>query len=164
MNLTEYKTIISETAVFPRKVEDFGLAYCIIGLIDEMYEVMEKDESPDATKEELHSEIGDVCWYLCALCNELNISFEKVIENREHLEEHHIFQLLGKIKKHYRDNKAFDLEQVYDCLRSFTHSLLRDLSQEEIDSILKNNYDKLIARRATNTLHGDGDNREKEVK
>jgi NTP pyrophosphatase (non-canonical NTP hydrolase) len=104
MNLTEYKKIITETAVFPRKVDDFGLAYCIIGLIDEMDEVIEKVSSGTATTEEIYSEIGDVCWYLCALCNELNIPFEDVIENRENLDNYLIFQLFGKIKKHYRDS------------------------------------------------------------
>jgi NTP pyrophosphatase (non-canonical NTP hydrolase) len=162
MNLTEYKKIITETAVFPRKVDDFGLAYCIIGLIDEMDEVIEKVSSGTATTEEIYSEIGDVCWYLCALCNELNVSFEDVIENRENLDNYHIFQLFGKIKKHYRDSKPFDLDQVSRILSSFAYGLLKGLSEENIQTILQNNYDKLIARRETNTLHGDGDNREKQ--
>lgn len=163
MNLKQYSTIIEKTAVFPRKVENFGIAYCLLGLFDELFEVEEKIINKD-TKENILSEVGDVCWYVCALCNEIGISFEDIINNRKSSgSQYSPLKLFGLVKKHYRDNKEIDKDFFYKSLSGFI-SYLFDFSgvtDEEISILLENNYKKLIARRETNTLHGDGDNREK---
>ena len=110
MKVVDYKDIISKTAVFPRKVDDFGLAYCLIGLFDEFLEVDEKVVD-GVNREEILSEVGDVLWYLCALCNELDLSFEDIISNPKNLGKNHSpFKLFGIVKKHYRDGKVIDKE------------------------------------------------------
>lgn len=163
MNLVEYKKIINETAVFPRKVENFGLAYCLLGLFDELQEVEEKIDNRNS-KEEIFSEVGDVIWYICALCNELNISFEDVIINNKKVEKEYTpLKLFGIVKKYYRDNKSIDKNFVYNVLLNVTNYLFTsaNVTVNDVNNIIENNYKKLIARRETNTLHGDGDNREK---
>lgn len=161
MTVEEYEIIIDKTSVFPRKVDDAGLYYIVVGLHDELYEVREKIYANDA-EESILKEIGDVLWYMCALCNELKLSFSKVISERKELEsgKYDVEKLFGIVKKHYRDNKAIDKEIVYNILIHLADSLLDHLSQEQVLEILEQNYNKLILRRRTNTLHGDGDNRE----
>ena len=163
MKVVDYKDIISKTAVFPRKVDDFGLAYCLIGLFDEFLEVDEKVVD-GVNREEILSEVGDVLWYLCALCNELDLSFEDIISNPKNLGKNHSpFKLFGIVKKHYRDGKVIDKELVTNYLINFISYTfnIANVTKNDVESILENNYKKLIARRETNTLHGDGDNREK---
>ena len=163
MTIKDYISIIDKTAVFPRKVEDFGLAYCLIGLFDELNEVEEKVDNKD-TIENIHAEVGDVLWYLCALCNELDISFEGVVTNTYKFgKEYNPVNLFGIIKKHYRDNKPIDKEYVFKSLCNLSRYLFytTKINDSTLISILESNYNKLIARRETNTLHGDGDNREK---
>lgn len=113
MNLKEYQTIIEKTAVYPKEV---GLMYCALGLNGEAGEVAEvvkkllrdtdylktKYISPE-NREKLIKENSDVLWYITAMCSEIGITLE-------------------------------ELMQV--------------------------NYDKLMKRRETNTIHGSGDNRE----
>lgn len=163
MKAVDYKDIISKTAVFPRKVENFGLAYCVLGLFDEFLEVDEKVVD-GAKREDILSEVGDVLWYLCALCNELDISFEQVIDNPKNLgKDYNPFKLFGIVKKHYRDGKVINKELVTNYLTNFISYTftLSNVTKIDVEDILENNYKKLIARRETNTLHGDGDNREK---
>ena len=163
MNLIKYEEIINKTAVYPKKVDDAGLYYCLVGLFDEIDEVKEKILDGES-EESINKELGDVVWYLCALCNELGISFNKVITERKELDEREfrVELLYGIVKKHYRDNKPIDKEKVYYILSNFAFGILDHLPEEEILKILEDNYNKLMLRRETNTLHGDGDNREQD--
>lgn len=121
MTVTEYQTIIEQTAVYPKEI---GILYCTLGLCGEAGEVSEKikkiyrdnpemlvklkntlliSEEVEEVRNSLKKEIGDVIWYCTALASEFDISLEDVMAT---------------------------------------------------------NYTKLLARKATNTLHGSGDNRE----
>lgn len=87
--------------------------YCTLGLCGEAGEIAEKVKKSyrdnisrdEAWINSVKKELGDVCWYLTAISNELGISMEEV---------------------------------------------------------LTMNYNKLLLRRETNTLHGSGDNREED--
>ena len=83
MNFEQYQELASETAIYPNKGNN--PYYPTLGLCGEAGEVAEKikkvmrDEdgefSIDKTAE-ITKEIGDVLWYLAALCEELDIDLE----------------------------------------------------------------------------------------
>ena len=96
-----------------------------------------------------------------------------------------ISKLLGISKKFYRDSKPLDNNLILEILNYIVCSILSDLndivnyyyeyqSEKYLESkkagklILKKvinlNIEKLIKRNETNTIHGDGDNREEQVK
>ena len=61
MNLIKYEEIINKTAVYPKKVDDAGLYYCLVGLFDEIDEVKEKILDGES-EESINKELGDVVW------------------------------------------------------------------------------------------------------
>lgn len=165
MNIEEYQKIIEQTAIYPKQVNNFGLAYCYLGLLGELNEFDEACDI-DNTEEAVKKEAGDVLWYITAFCIEADINLSDVwnyIERGETLPT--IPELAEYIKKYYRDNKSLNKELFVKCLKRLIHYMEftwyeyfdTTLDWNEIRQI---NYDKLIARRTTNTLHGDGDNRE----
>lgn len=88
MNLTDYQNQAIKTAIYPHSQ---AIIYPTLGLTGEAGEVAEKVKKmirdgyldPYA----LHKEIGDVLWYLAALCNDLSeefgldLSLSKAAEN-----------------------------------------------------------------------------------
>lgn len=168
MKPQEYKKILEETAVFPREIKDFGIAYCVLGLFDEISELSEKINAND-TIENINSEVGDILWYICALCNEIDIEFESVIDVKsdEYIDDviYNPSKMFGLVKKHYRDGKEINKVFFTNSLKTIVLDLFIscNLNNRELEEILESNYKKLIARRETNTLHGDGDHREKNI-
>lgn len=86
-------------------------------------------------------------------------------------------EVSDKIKKLYRDrdllNKSFETVATTDEYVEIRNGLKKELGDVmwyvtamanemnlSLESIMQANYDKLIKRRDTNTLHGSGDNRE----
>lgn len=103
MDPNTYKQIIAKTAIYPKTVEDFGLAYGLIGFVDETLELNEKlttmledhlintKESPGTLSEailknltEIKKELGDVMWYSALICEKAEIDFETFIEELIH--------------------------------------------------------------------------------
>lgn len=156
MNTTEYYNIIEKTAKYPQEVKNFGLAYTVMGLFDEIGELLETTDAKSAV-----SEAGDVMWYIAAICKETGISFDDVITNHKELspELKNQFKLLGLVKKYYRDDKPLNLELISDILKGFVNMTLLDAQDANItlEQILQVNYDKLTQRHATNTIQGDGE-------
>lgn len=93
MDFKEYQEKARQTAIYPDKGKN--LIYPTLGLVGESGEVAEKvkklirDKNMVVDKEFLDSikkELGDVLWYIAAICSELGISLEEVaIENIEKL-------------------------------------------------------------------------------
>lgn len=167
MNIRDYKEVIEKTAIYPREVNSFGIAYTYFGM---MGEFKEYEESLIAkNKKNIFKEAGDVFWYVTAFCTETQLSIEKIY-NDSLLQKHNYIPLKKvkdsflsfseDIKKFYRDNKPLNLDKAYTLINNLLISLMNFFSEEEIENILKINYEKLIKRRETNTLHGDGDHRE----
>jgi NTP pyrophosphatase (non-canonical NTP hydrolase) len=164
MDIKEYKEIIAKTAIFPSKVDNFGLAYCWLGLMGETAEVEDDPRSEGNMKE-----IGDVCWYMTACANILNLDLHKIFDVKRDVESKHVSlaSLSEKIKKYYRDN--LDLSQYSSIFEDAFTMHLRFLftwtgiESDELPEILEQNYNKLIKRRETGTLQGSGSNREEEV-
>ncbi|KON34684.1 hypothetical protein AC477_00115 [miscellaneous Crenarchaeota group-1 archaeon SG8-32-1] len=84
MNFDEYQSKARETAIYPNKGNN--LVYPILGLNGEAGEVAEKlkklirDEhyaDADFVKS-IDKELGDVLWYIAAICSELGISMNGV--------------------------------------------------------------------------------------
>ena len=87
MNFKEYQEQAWETAEYPILGKNF--IYPALGLGGETGEVLEKikrifreddGELTEAKREELKKELGDVLWYLSALCKELRLKLNDVAE------------------------------------------------------------------------------------
>lgn len=86
MNLNEYQSQASVTAVYPSQI---GTEYTILGLCGEAGElanqwkkVLRDDNGviTDARFEKLVDELGDVLWYLAMIAHELSISLDTIAE------------------------------------------------------------------------------------
>lgn len=81
MNLTDYTFFTRTTAIYPEKQ---ALECLALGLCSEAGEVAGKvkkllrDKTWDHTAVE--AELGDVFYYLCRLCDELNINPENILQ------------------------------------------------------------------------------------
>lgn len=84
MTFDEYQTRSRTTATYPKIKE--GYVYPALGLLGEAGEVAEKvkkafrDDDGQMTDERraaIQKELGDVLWYMAALCSELGFSFEE---------------------------------------------------------------------------------------
>lgn len=94
MNFSEYQAAAAKTAIYPNAGNN--LTYPVLGLCGESGEVAEKikkalrDDGGKISKEkrqELKKELGDVLWYVAAICRELRLSMLDVAKsNLEKLE------------------------------------------------------------------------------
>lgn len=84
MNFSEYQELIEMTASYP---ENMKILYPSLGLGGECGEVLEKvkkvfrdkgGEFNEETKKEIAKELGDVLWYIQALCNDLGLNMQDV--------------------------------------------------------------------------------------
>src|SRR5210317_2502779 len=79
-----YQQKACSTAIFPKET---ALAYLTLGLSGEAGEIANKakklirdGDNPDK-REEIGKELGDVCWYLAVLAEELGMNLGKVMED-----------------------------------------------------------------------------------
>lgn len=85
MDFDQYQHLASETAIYPD--QGANLIYPVLGLVGESGEIAEKVKkmirddkgvlSPER-RELLIKELGDVLWYLSALCGELGVDMNDV--------------------------------------------------------------------------------------
>lgn len=168
MKLKEYENIIAETAIYPKEIkQSFGLAYCMLGLNEEFQEFIDAVYEKDKIKE-----AGDVIWYITAMATEVNTTIselwlEMATENIDVIYvssvQKAITRLNGNVKKYYRDGKDYssEIKHVLKIVLVFLKDYFSKCSRN-LSDILEINYNKLIKRRETNTLHGEGDNREEQ--
>ena len=80
-----YQKLASQTAIYPNKGDN--LIYPVLGLVGESGEVAEKlkkiirDDGgilSSAKREEFIKELGDVIWYISAVCEELKVEMGDV--------------------------------------------------------------------------------------
>ena len=83
MNFTEYQAAAKKTAIYPKE----SLFYPALGLAGEAGEVANKvkklyrgDLTKAELKEALSKELGDCCWYIAALCDEMGLDMGEVAE------------------------------------------------------------------------------------
>lgn len=84
MTFEEYQKRSRKTATYPTIQE--GYVYPALGLLGEAGEVAEKvkkafrddgGQMTDDRRAAIQKELGDVLWYMAALCTELGFSFEE---------------------------------------------------------------------------------------
>ena len=192
MDINKYKQIVNKTAIYPQKVDNFGKLYTYLGLIGEFREMQDAytkcvygiPENLDTPLKLLSKEIGDVIWYVTAMSKEFDITkneYNSLFEGiniqpdpyhynseviLEDINDFSFDDLAEKFKKYYRDGKEIPKELIINKLRSVCNILGYVIAEERFsfNIILEDNYNKLIKRRDTNTLHGDGDTREEGAK
>ncbi|HEC72391.1 MAG: nucleoside triphosphate pyrophosphohydrolase family protein [Candidatus Thorarchaeota archaeon] len=85
LGFNEYQKIAFSTAIYPNKNNNF--VYPVLGLVGETGEVAEKikkiirdynSEITDEMKIAIKKELGDVFWYLAAVCTELEFDMEDI--------------------------------------------------------------------------------------
>ncbi|MBN1220037.1 MAG: nucleoside triphosphate pyrophosphohydrolase family protein [Anaerolineae bacterium] len=85
MKFSEYQIAARKTAIYPHRGRN--LAYPALGLAGESGEVAEKVKKvirdkngvvDPETREALKKELGDVFWYVAALCDEVGLDMEDV--------------------------------------------------------------------------------------
>lgn len=176
MKVSDYVTIINQTAVYPKHI---GAAYCLLGLIGEFGEFNFALQFTD-DRDNIQKENGDCYWYLAALSHELNrpdlfestaeLGLNYIAAKNGRLDPLNVYvaqvhalsaKLAEIIKKHYRDNTAIIPEVVDVVVGSIMMNIMivGHIAGNDFSSVLQQNYDKLIARRNTGTIHGSGDNR-----
>ena len=88
MNIDEYQTLTRSTAIYPGAGEG-ELAYPALGLSGESGEVADivkkiiRDNEGEITgevRDKLKKELGDVMWYIAALCSELELDMSEVCQ------------------------------------------------------------------------------------
>jgi len=174
MEIKQYKIIVDKTAIFPQEVKNFGKAYCMLGLVGEYQEFWQAESYEDKIKE-----MGDIFWYVTALCREFGIrpenTFPEMFDKDETVNisteladldsQKCIGHLSELIKKYYRDKTEPNIAQIEKLIYDLVYSLYAITLNENlsISLILSTNYAKLSKRKQTNTLQGSGDNREEEV-
>lgn len=87
MKFEEYQTQASQTAIYG---DEYTIVYPALGLVNEAGEVVGKvkkvlrDNGGKFTPEQremIGDEVGDVLWYMAALCTDLGIPMERIAQN-----------------------------------------------------------------------------------
>jgi NTP pyrophosphatase (non-canonical NTP hydrolase) len=86
--LQEYQDFTESTAIYPQAT---AFAYLVSGLASEAGEVagvhkkwLRQDYKLDEFRERLHSELGDLMWYVFELCRETDTDIETVLRGNMH--------------------------------------------------------------------------------
>lgn len=178
--IKDYLKLHEGQRIYPQKVDNFGLAYSFLGLIDELGEmhdalvrVEQKPTIPSISN--LVKESGDVLWYISAISEEANFDTERILQ-RQHPKNYPltnnllrlyspVFELVteksGAVKKLYRDGQHLNLnnwelllikivEFIGICLERYDITVMECL---EVNSV------KLQRRKHNNTIKGNGDER-----
>ena len=87
LDFEAYQAAASRTAVYPDR--GHNLAYPALGLCGETGEVAEKIKKvlrdkggvlDEPTRRQIEKELGDVLWYVAALCDEIGLNMQTVAE------------------------------------------------------------------------------------
>jgi NTP pyrophosphatase (non-canonical NTP hydrolase) len=85
MKISDYPTLAMRTAVYPK---EHSLSYPILGLISELTELHDKASQTTPKyvqhntliRDNIRAELGDVYWYMAAICVHFNWKFEELID------------------------------------------------------------------------------------
>jgi hypothetical protein len=172
MEYKEYSEKAITVAIYPNKGNN--IFYPVLGLIGEMGEVV-TELFQETDNSNLKKEIGDVMWYVNAICYELNLSFIDFnfkVEEKSYIQKELFNGIVAssyiaeKTKKLIRDHnsiidddyKSIIIEQLQIIITSVC-GLSYTLFNENIKGILELNIEKLFSRKKRNVLTGNGNNR-----
>ncbi len=84
MEINEYQKFTKTTAIYPTHQ---ALNYLTLGLASEAGEVsgvikkwVRGDHTSQAMQDKMKNELGDVCWYIARLADELGIPLSEILE------------------------------------------------------------------------------------
>ena len=203
----KYQDFVKSTSIFPQTNPPSAarnLSYLFLGLVEEVGELHEKWSTPSMDSDEevevertgknpqnkipsgykfftTLKELGDVCWYTTAMCNELELDIGTFIVEIRHgppkaaidLEVDAVTKIMqtvlgsvgGIIKKVIRDDECVIeeskkgkllvlLRELFSYLNGLTPAFSMDL-----ESTMDMNMDKIKKRFAKGNVQGSGDNR-----
>lgn len=173
MNFDTYQIEAKKTAQFPKA---HAVTYPALGLSNEAGEFLEKFlNHTGVSDEDVLDELGDVVWYMQAMCDIGLISMEEVFINAKPIEDFYdptqlfytVARINGLAKKAVRDRDGvIDREKLYIELKSLASQLLTflpNLSSANklvtINDVMAKNIAKLRDRQARGKIKGDGDKR-----
>lgn len=87
LSFDDYQQLAGQTAVYPGRDDDTVAPYPSLGLAGEAGEVCEQikkairddgGQITDRRRQKLRKELGDVLWYVAAVCSELDLKMEDV--------------------------------------------------------------------------------------
>jgi len=130
MNIDNYQSNAVKTAVYPDTARyhypAMGLAGEAGEVTNKLKKVMRGDTTLDDIKEDLLHEIGDVLWYIAALCNDLETPMSTVAQlNLDKLNGRLEKNVLGG--KKMRD-KMLEQQALIDHLKAKTERLEEQIS------------------------------------
>jgi hypothetical protein len=166
LNWDEYVTGVKDTMIYPTHKET--LACITLGLIEEFYEsedvCMQYDLRMGSDNEDLISELGDLLYYTAALCDYWD--YVPNVVGKLFFAEKHIPMLAKCINKVIRDDnyemvnpkRIEEYHTVMDALYSYIveECILLCIP---ISEVMIKNREKLLKRKESGTIKGDGDKR-----
>ncbi len=181
----QYQKKARSTAVYPDQGQN--KIYPFLGLMGEIGEVSEKlkkmirdDEGilTDQRRDKICKEIGDVLWYVSAMCLEFDFKLENLARDSESITDDHTYNVyqeiietqvsMGIIAMNVNDCIAENCQKscdhttpVYSCLKRIFFHIRNICEQLDLDILFvaSENIDKLLSRKKRGVLGGDGDNR-----
>lgn len=172
MKLDYYQAEAQKTALY--KNLNLEIAYPCLGLVGELAELIEADEiSIVNEKERIYSELGDVLWYVAAVCTDLGITMSTCcgVESFEDITLRNVgsnikmFIIAGRAceaaKKVLRDHNESKKIIVRACLRNLMEYLAAycNFNNLSLTHAADLNLNKLKSRQERGVVHGDGDTR-----
>jgi len=171
MKLDYYQVEAHRTALY--KNLNLEIAYPCLGLIGELAELVEAIEAPQFDTERIYSELGDVLWYIAAVCTDMGLqlsvctgveSFEEITLNNPG-SDIKFFLMAGRAweaaKKVLRDGNETKKVIIRACLRNLLEhfSAFCNFNNLSLTHAADLNLNKLRSRQERGVVHGDGDTR-----
>lgn len=168
MKLDYYQIEAHRTALY--KNLNLEIAYPCLGLVGELAELVEAIEEPRFETERVYSELGDVLWYIAAICTDLQLPLStcaaaETFEEISLTNPGNFFLMAGKAceaaKKVLRDHNESKKVIIRACLRNLIQHLAAycNFNNISLTHAADLNLIKLRSRQERGVVRGDGDNR-----
>lgn len=183
MQIDEYQRRAGETAVYPgRGFGPLGLAYVMLGFVNEVGEYIEKRDEGTHSDAELLAEAGDALWYAAEIAGELIVPLSDLLNAddwadlvymrpgraNEEAARDHVWKCLaraaGHVKKVIRDDVDGPSDLRVDLIRYDVRVVVSALATlvggaAILEGAAEGNLAKLADRMERDAIHGDGDHR-----
>jgi len=186
MDIKRYQKFVNKTAFFPRSTQGRNISYLVMGIVEEVGEIYEVILKKNKLKEtdnylneyvitQIIKELGDLVWYITAICNEMTFSLGcliqytkvKIINNNINHSSLLLYlgDLSGAVKKMIRDDKEKITEEKSNLIITNLCNILGYVLQIcnnnkiKFETVLDVNMNKIKNRMKKGTLHGSGNDR-----
>jgi len=181
ISLSEYQKRAMNTAIYPKRGRN--ILYPMLGLIGETGELVEKikkvirDDNGKITaarRESIRSEMGDILWYLAAICTEAKIDLGAayLLVNKDKNVRQDLFLLilqlphvLSQISKSVEYCMDSDVSKHQTDIGDNIATMLKLLMNIclvcalDLNKVAEKNLEKLWDRHTRGVIKGDGDDR-----